>query len=202
MCFILFNFQFINDYSLCWICFLQSAWTWWFPGCSVWGNQATPHISAGWVSVKQCKKTRHSNVFIQLYSLNTALSEWNIHSIECCLASAWIECHLPLCPAATMCVSWRTGRQAVGRHTPWWDPSRWRSSQGHSRRPSRVLSPRLLLSSFGEMTSICFCDIYSVWWLHSARSVFVPCCEKPRSSNLPRFNSVLKSIRNKINQVW
>lgn len=66
------------------------------------------------------------------------------------MASTVIECHLASCLSAIMCVSWHMGRQAVGRLTPWWDPSSWMSSQGHSRRHSRVLSQRLLLSSFGE----------------------------------------------------
>lgn len=80
--------------------------------------------------------------------------------------SAWSERLLPPCFAAITSVSWHMGRQAVGRLTPWWDPSCWRSTQGRSRRHSRVLSPRLLLSSFGKTGNqflfICFYDISSV----------------------------------------
>lgn len=43
-----------------------------------------------------------------------------------------------------------------------------------------------------------FYDTYSVWWQHFARSGFVPCCEKPRSSNLLDFYWVLKSLRDEI----
>ena len=51
--FMLFNVQFINGYSPLWLFFLQSAWTWRFPGCCVRGSQAACDISAGRVSVKR-----------------------------------------------------------------------------------------------------------------------------------------------------
>lgn len=138
----------------------QSAWTRGFPGCRVWGSQAAPHIPAGRVSVGRHKKKD----YVTCHSFGCPALTYPNEIPDS--MSAWSERLLPPCFAAITSVSWHMGRQAVGRLTPWWDPSYWRSTQGRSRRHSRVLSPRLLLSSFGKTGNqflfICFYDISSV----------------------------------------
>lgn len=104
----------------------------------------------------ECKTVANMTMHMSVKCILSARINQHCTEERSILPAACTERRLPPFHTATMCVSWRTGRQAVGRHTPWWDPSCWRSSQGCSRRHSRVSSPRLLLSSFGEMRSVCF----------------------------------------------
>ncbi len=77
-------------------CFHQSSWTRGFPGCRVWGGQASPHIPAGWVSVKE-QKTPTS--VIQMCYNSTRfieqLCKWRAHwkkSITISLPAVQLQC--------------------------------------------------------------------------------------------------------------
>lgn len=133
------NSQLTGDFLSLRTYLFQGSWARWFPACSVWGSEAPPHISAGRVSAKHTHMNRKHTYILPACSSNKRKTLNKIQDRK----------KVFLFSAVTMCVSWRTGRQEVERHTPWSDPNCRRSSQGCSRRRSRESSPRPLLSSFG-----------------------------------------------------
>lgn len=64
------NSQITGDFLRLITHFFQGLWARWFPECSVWRNEAPPHVSARWVSVKHPQQHKTHPYILPVCSSN------------------------------------------------------------------------------------------------------------------------------------